>query len=430
VDLWILSDRPEGNERFFSELMDLNHDVSLDFTLPFTQWGGEQAKAMVGFASVIKNREVDTRRYHFTLGSVPTEVLAASPELLFSPQWIGTASDSVKFEEYTRATDNYSADQLILAGYTLVDIPLGAGFRLMSGVRFEFSDQNVKTFELFNPDAVPDLASLETKDWLPAAAMTWSLPKGHQLRLGFSQTVSRPDFRELSPATFNDVTGGRQVFGNPELKRALLTNVDLRWEWYIAPGESLSVGVFYKHFQDPIEQVVKVAAQHTVTWENARGANNFGVEVELRKSFDFITDKLEDLYIAFNGAFIYSRIQLRKTEGTIQTSQNRPLQGQSPWVFNVQLGYDNVDRGTSIVLLYNVFGERISDVGALGAPDVFEQPYHQLDFVFRQQFEHGFALGFKARNLLDLPVMFRQGGITVLRYQKGREFSLSLSKTF
>lgn len=431
VDLWILSDRPEGNQRFFSELMDMNHDVSLDLTLPFLQWSGEEARAMVGFTSVIKDREVDTRRYHYTLGSsVPTEVLASSPELIFSPEWIGAGSGMVNFEEYTRSTDNYLADQLILAGYTLVDLPLGAGFRLLSGVRFEFSDQNVKTFELFNPEAEPVTASLATKDWLPALAFTWALPKGHQLRLGFSRTVSRPDFRELSPATFNDVTGGRQVFGNADLNRALLTNVDLRWEWYIAPGESLSVGLFYKNFQDPIEQVVKVAAQHTVTWENAKGANNFGLEVEFRKSFDFIADALRDLYVAFNGTLIYSRIQLRDTEGSIQTSQNRPLQGQSPWVFNLQLGYDNVDWGTTLVLLYNVFGKRISDVGARGAPDVYEQPFHQLDFVFRQKLAHGFALGFKARNILDLPVEFHQCDITVLKYRKGRSLSVSVSKTF
>jgi outer membrane receptor protein involved in Fe transport len=429
-DKWILSDRPEGNERLFSELMDQNHDVSLDITLPFSQWTGEQAEAMVGFTSVVKDREVDTRRYHYVIDGMSTDVLAAPLEHIFSSEWIGPENNQAEFEDYTRQTDNYLAEQLILAGYTLVDLPLGAGLRVMSGVRFELSEQTVKTFELFNPDAEPVTANLSTKDWLPAVALTWALPRGHQLRLGFSRTVSRPDFRELSPATFNDVTGGRQIFGNPDLKRAMLTNLDLRWEWYIAPGESLSVAFFYKNFQDPIEQVVQIAAQHTLTWENAKAANNLGVEVELRKSFDFVHDKLRDLYVAFNGAYIYSLVQLKDDEGSINTTKKRPLQGQSPWVFNVQLGYDNVDWGTSLVLLYNVFGRRISGVGALGAPDIYEQPFHQLDFVYRQKLAHGFALGFKARNIIDLPATFKQGDITTHEYRKGRELSVSVSKTF
>ncbi len=426
-DVWYMSDRPEGNQRFFSDLMDVNHDLSIDLTLPFLQWTGEDARASIGFSSMFKEREVDTRRYKFKIDGMSAALRSLPPEEIFSPENITT---DFYLMEYTRKTDNYTAGQMLLAGYTMVDLPLGAGLRLLGGVRFEHSDQNVETFELFNPEGEVISASLVTHDWLPAAALTWVLPKGHQLRIGFSRTVSRPDFRELSPATFNDVTGGRQVFGNPDLMRAIITNVDLRWEWYFAPGEGLSVAVFYKNFEDPIEQVVKIAAEHTITWENAKGANNVGVEVELRKSFDFMHARLADLYIAFNATLVFSRIQLGDTEGDIQTSNKRPLQGQSPWVFNVQLGYDNVDIGTTVVLLYNVFGPRISDVGALGLPDVYEQPFHQVDLVYRQKLAHGFGIGFKAHNILDLPIIFKQGNITVLSGHSGRQFSLSVSKTF
>ena len=121
-----------------------------------------------------------------------------------------------------------------------------AGNRLgfMTGVRLESSAQAVQTFELFNPDQEPVNALLETLDTLPAAVATVRIgpseqPDRQQLRLGYGRTVSRPDFRELSPATFNDVTGGRQIFGNPELGRALIDNVDLRWEFYPEPSRSV-----------------------------------------------------------------------------------------------------------------------------------------------------------------------------------------------
>lgn len=428
-ELWLLSDRPEGNQRVFSSLQDQAHDVGVDVSMPFAQWGGLDAKVQGGGGFLRKERGVDTRRFKF-MHKGPRAgddaILAQPADDVFTPETI--APDGFQFEEVTRQTDNYSAEQTIAYGYALLELPLVEQLSFLAGVRVEHSDQTVSTFELFNPDGEPVNASLVTTDVLPAVTVTGKLPHDMRLRGGYGMTLSRPDFRELSPATFNDVTGGRQTFGNPELERALIHNADLRWEWYPTPSESISVGAFYKHFDKPIETVVVVSAQLSVTWANALAADNVGVELDWRKNFGFVTPSLEDLYFAGNASFIWSKISL-DAANSINTNQQRPLQGQSPWVVNAQLGYDNPDSGTRLSLIYNVFGRRIEEVGALGAPDTFEEPFHQLDFVGSQRLPAGFSLGLKLENILDAVTFNTRtvGDQVSERWSEGFEVGLSLS---
>ncbi len=427
---WRLSDRPEGNQRLFSELVDNNHDLGFDFSIPYPVWLGLEAKAKAGFNFVHRKRIVDTRRFKFNSKgplSTDNDIIAEDPESIFVPANIG--SDGFQFEEITRQTDNYDAGQLVLAGYLMTDLPILEQLRLSFGARVEHGRQSVRTYELFNPDSKPIEAKLENTDILPAGTLTWEFYRNFQARAGYGMTISRPDFRELSPATFNDVTGGRQIFGNPDLKRAVLQNVDARVEWYPSARESISVGFFFKHFKDPIETVVVPSAQQSITYANAKSAKNLGAEFEMRKNFDFIHKAVRDLYLAGNVAYIWSRIELDGESG-IQTSDKRPLQGQSPYVANVQLGYDNPDWGTSLAAIYNVFGKRIVEVGAQGAPDVLERPVHQLDFVASQALGMGFKLSFKAKNLIDPVVRLTQGKETVENSRKGRSFSLGLSWTY
>lgn len=429
--VFFLSDRPEGNQRFFSDLLDNNHDVGLDATLKFKQWTKETAKVRIGGVGVFKDRRVDTRRYkylHRGPASNNFDILTRPAEEIFVPENIGP--NGFLLGEITRKTDNYSAEQQIGAGYAMIDLPLGLGFRLIGGARLEYSRQFVSTFELFsnNPETVS--ANLENLDILPSAGIAFSFWKGMVLRAAFARTVSRPDFRELSPATFNDVTGGRQIRGNPSLVRALVYHADFRWEWYLGRGESVSIGAFYKRFENPIENIVIASANLSQTFANALGAQNFGVEIDFRKKFGFLHPVLRDLFVSGNISLITSQIEIDPNAGGVQTSNERPLQGQSPYVINLQVGYDNVDIGTRLTLLYNVFGPRISSVGANGAPDVYEQPFHQLDLVFRQKIWKGLNLSFKAKNILDLPQTFIQGQYVTKFYTRGREFSLGLSYNF
>ena len=434
TDDWYLSDRPEGNSIFYSDLDDDNHDTGVDLTVPFRlPWTtAEGSFFKFGSSFVTRNRAVDTRRFkymHKGDRANDSDVLIDDPVDIFVDENIGT--DGFQFEEVTRQTDNYTAGQTIIAGYLMSELVPTDRVTLLAGARVEHSRQEVETFELFNPDQVPVGALLETTDVLPALTSTFRIgPDGRedeqQIRMGYGRTVSRPDFRELSPATFNDVTGGRQVYGNPDLDRALIDNIDLRWEWYPNPSESISLAAFYKHFTQPIESIVVVSAQHSVTYQNAESARNLGIELDARLSFGRIHSRLEDFYLAGNGALIRSRVQLSDNSG-IQTSNERALEGQSPYVINVQMGYANPDSGTSISALYNVFGPRITEAGALGAPDYYEQPLHRVDLVGSINFADRWQLSLKGKNLLDSPTRVTTGTETVEEWTNGWSMSLGLS---
>lgn len=422
--VWLLSDRPDGNQRFFSTLRDLNHDLGADLTFSFRPWAGLLAKLKSGAALVFKDREVDTRRYTYARGGARSRdltIIAQPAERIFTPENIG--DDGFTFSEVTRETDNYVGEQRLWAIYAQLDLPLTRTLGLGAGVRLERSDQLVRTFELFNPEATPIEGHPVTLDALPAAALTFRPFSKHVFRLAYGRTVNRPEFRELTPAVFSDVTRGIQYQGNPDLTRALIDNVDLRWEWYPRRGETVSAAVFYKHFSQPIEIVVQPAAQLTLEPQNADSATNIGVELELRKRLDFIHPWLRDLTFAGNASFIFSRVSL--ADRGVQTDTERPLQGQSPWVFNAQLAYENVDHGTSSTLLYNVYGPRIAQVGAAGLPNKLDEPFHQLDLVFRQRLGK-FALSVKLQNIIDRRRLFTQGGRVVDGFVEGRTLSITL----
>jgi TonB-dependent receptor len=288
----------------------------------------------------------------------------------------------------------------------------------------------VRTFQLFNPEAVPVDATLDNTDLLPAATLTWEIRKNMQVRGGYAKTLSLPDFRELSPASYNEVIGGREIYGNPALKRATIQNFDLRWEWYPAKGETVSIGLFHKKFIDPIESVSIPGATPSQSYANAKGATNQGIELDFRKKLGFVSRALSDIYIAANWAMIQSEVELDRATATNQTRLKRPLQGQSPYVLNVQAGYENPDWGTAASLLYNRIGRRISDVGTQNVPDIYEEPTDLLDFVFDQSVGDGFKMKAKAANLLDPEFKATQGGEVTDLTRKGREYSLGLSWSF
>ncbi|MCB9641436.1 MAG: TonB-dependent receptor [Myxococcales bacterium] len=427
-----LSDLPEGNLRFFSDLTDHNHDLAVDLTLPFKQWSGLKAEARMGGLFAHKSRVVDTRRYKFQMRGDPTiyrspEMISQEPESIFTPENIG--ANGYQFEEITRQTDNYRAHQWIGAVYAMVRLPLTSKLRLEGGARFEYSLQEVETFELFRPSKTPVMAKLDTPDILPALSLSWDVADKMVLRAAGAMTVSRPDFRELSPATFDAVAGGRQLFGNPNLERALISHADLRWEWYPDSGEAFSVGAFYKYFYRPIETKLIVSANQSITFANADGgAHNVGAELDFRKRLGFLHKYLRDFYVAGNLTLVWSQIQL--PADSIETNKIRPLQGQSPYVINFTLGYDNADTGTSVALLYNVFGPRIAEVGADGIPDTYEEPFHQLDLVVRQRFAKRWLLTLKAQNLINLPKVFTLGDQTTRLFYRNRSFSVSLAYRF
>ena len=396
---WMQMSRASGFDMFYGSLRDRSHDAGLNLRGPLADLGTLQA----GLWFMDKQRSSEVRRFYYELDSASPELRAKPSAQWFTPETIGP--EGMELSEFTNSSDDYTAQQRALAAYALADLSLSPQLRVLGGLRAERSVQSVQTYTLFSTstDEQPNaVAQLKTLDWLPALHGTWTLNERMQLRAGYARTLSRPDFRELSEVPFYDVSGGRSVVGNPNLRRASIHHADLRWELYPRPKESVSIGLFYKHFVDPIETVVEPGNENRVTFLNAPSANNLGLELEGRIALP------HDFTLGGNLSLIYSRVDLSGLEGT-QTSTVRPLQGQSPWVANVQLGYENPDSGSTVTLLYNAFGPRIEEVGIGGMPDTYERTVHRVDLVASQALPRGFRAQLKVQNLGN-PVVRRTVG--------------------
>jgi TonB-dependent receptor len=258
----------------------------------------------------------------------------------------------------------------------------------------------VNTFDPFGLFSQTTTAELDDTDIFPAVNFVYSLRQNQNFRVSFSQTANRPEFRELAAFEFTDVVGNRATRGNPNLTRALIQNYDARWELFSGGRGILAASGFYKNFNDPIERVISAGAQPLATFQNADSARNFGVELEAGKSFG------EHFFLNANYTWVDSQVTLAPEARSVQTSQSRPLAGQSNNLFNL-IG-ETTFGGFQARVLLNYFGDRISDVGANGAPDIVEEGRESLDVVLIQRFNR-LSLRLTLENLTDPDYLWTQG---------------------
>jgi outer membrane receptor protein involved in Fe transport len=253
--------------------------------------------------------------------------------------------------------------------------------------------------------------------------------RNQQLRLAASQTLSRPEYRELSSVCYFEILGGTTVCGNSTLERARILNLDARWEWYPTGGELLSVGVFAKRFDQPIERIlVGTTGATTASSVNTEGAQNYGVEFELRKNLGTL---LGSAFLPFsvtaNVTLMRSEIRIGAEDVTNLTNSDRPMVGQSPYVANLGLGYTSPGGRLMATALYNVVGRRIVEVGTLPLPDTYEEERHLVDLAVRYEVTRTMGLKLDLRNVLDAPYELTQGTVIRHRYTAGRSVSLGAS---
>jgi len=300
----------------------------------------------------------------------------------------------------------------------------------MTGVRSEESFQNVVTFDLFDKNAGPIVSSLASDDLFPVVTGTWILDDyDMQLRGSYSETISRPDFRELSPAPFTHPVTGYVIVGNPDLDVSYIKNYDARWEWYYTSDESVSVGFFYKEFADPIEAVIQPSSSNQRSFINALEANTYGIEFDTYRWLGFINPALENFYVSGNLTLIESEVSIRPENSGILTNQTRRLQGQADVIGNVQIGFDDgiKQKGS---LVYHLTGDKIREVGILGAPDVMDEAYGELDITYTRYMGDNLELNLKAKNLLNQLQETTQGGLDVNSFKEGTSASVGVTWTF
>jgi TonB-dependent receptor len=422
------SSRVDGNMRSFDELEDNASELGIDLTMVFYGPRNSIITPKFGYVSSEKERNSEIRRFGFAFNGPlanNNQLLLRPLEEILSPENITEAGFVIR--ELTRPTDSYKANNSLEAFYGQVEVNFDDRLRLTFGGRQEDFDQVTTTFDLFRP-STSVVADLSRKEFLPSFSATY-IHYDHQFRLAYSETVSRPDFRELSTSPFINPETGREIFGNPNLDITSITNFDFRWEWYFGFADYVSAGIFYKEFVDPIEAVIFSPVDPRITYINAQSAENQGIELEGYKRLDFLGPVGEDFYVQGNISFIDSLVNIRQSDLGSLTSSSRPLQGQSDVLFNFQIGYEPYS-GTTATLLYHYFGDRIDSVGIEGAPDLIQEGYGELNFIFIKELNRNWQVTAKAKNILDVRSEITQGSLLTNGFNLGREASIQVQYRF
>lgn len=379
------------------------------------KFGNFEPDLQVGAYGEYRTREYQTRNFIYNWNvsdnNMPSDFRHSDiPTLLSSEANMGY--DKLYLLEEKQMRNNYCGHNTLGAGYLALSLPFGK-LGIHAGVRFEHNDMelisNSRDYEKSESSR-----HYKTDDVFPSLNTTYKISDQHQVRLSYGRSINRPEFREVSSSVYYDFDLASNVQGNTELKNCYVDNLDLRHEWYPSRGELISLAVFYKHFDSPIEWTYTVAGGTDLiySYKNAKSANNYGVELDIRKNLGFIG--LKDFSWSFNGALIKSKVQFEKGA----KEEDRPMQGQSPYLINTGIFYKNAPLKMDIALLYNRIGKRIIGVGRSEGstgddsnsrvPHSYEMPRNTIDFSLAKKFGEHLELKLNVRDLLAEKIYYKQ----------------------
>ncbi len=412
---------PDVARRTFSNLDESN----LVYAANYKRTLGSGANApSVKLGATFRNTDRDAVNRQFSIIStfVPLDARSRPAEELFDGRFTGE-NDNV-FNVLNVSEDGlYTATERLSAGYLMAELPVGERLKFIGGARVEQAKIDVNT-SLSNGQFLN--SSLDNTDVLPALVVNFKTGDRGQLRASASQTLARPEYRELSPVQYLEVVGGQITRGNSDLVRTLIQSYDLKYELFPNAGEVLSIGVFAKRFDKPIERIdISTGGQPFVSFFNAASASNLGLELEARKGLGGISEKLEPIAVFSNVTLMQSDIVVGEG-ASANTNANRPMMGQAPWVVNAGATYTASTSGLSATLLYSAVGERIFSAGTVPFPDVYEQPRHMVDMSLRVPLGDRWTWRVDARNLLDAPFRLTQGPVTREEYRTGRQIAFGV----
>ncbi|MCR5888489.1 TonB-dependent receptor [Hymenobacter sp. J193] len=369
--------------RFYSDLRENTYMLSGQVERRLTGRDTTRASAYklrAGFYTERKSRDFNARLLGFVRGTengFDNSILTRPIDQVFAPENFGP--EKLQLDEVRNPSRNYTADNTLIAGYVGTTAPISDKVNLSGGVRIEYNDRQVNTATLGDE---PVNTREKRTIVMPSFNSTYNFTLRSLLRAAASVTVNRPEFREQALYPYYDFNNTALIIGNPQLKTATIYNADLRYEFYPSPTEMLSGGVFYKYFNDAIEQTQQPASGSlpNIKPANADAAYDYGAEIELRKSLAGLggADIWNRFSVLLNASVIRSRVDLSSDSSQIA---RRPLQGQSPYVVNAGLFYQDTDRGLQLNVQYNVVGKRIFLVGNRDIFTIYEMPRNVLDIA-------------------------------------------------
>ncbi len=402
-----------GGSMFFSENKESIEGAKLDLSRKFTIGEEFINEIKVGAFTQKRKRDFYARQLFFLAstsgGTFDSELLKLPNETIFTQANLGVISPGVNgftLNETTQSRDAYQAGSDLNAAYLMMDNKYKA-FRLVWGARFE---NFVQTLNAQLTDTKALALNNKQNDFLPSANLIYAINKQQNLRLSFSKTLNRPEYRELAPFGFYDFTSTFFTEGYEFLEIAKINNYDFRYEVYPGKGQMFSFSYFVKDFTKPIE--LQQLLNKTVTYRNAKSAKNSGIEIEFRTLLSSIfksenTQIFDDITFFSNVAIIKSNVDVTNLANT-EAEPARPLQGQSPYVINAGLQYMNADNGWIFSANMNRAGNRLYVVGqGVENPSLWEKGRTFLDMqIAKNLMDKKLELKLNIQNILAQDLIF------------------------
>lgn len=404
---------PELSGRVYQHLKEniFNGNFNFDNTFDF---GSFKPEIKAGVYLEKKDRDFTSRSIGYAIASFSqfNWGLPYQPvDVIFADSNINNTT-GIKIDETTNKSDSYTASNDLFAAYIAAKLPFTKKLNLYTGVRMEKNRQQMHSFSSDNASEEVNIDIDET-NFFPSANLSFNFTEKSLLRLSYGLTINRPEFREIAPFAFYDFEMKKLVRGNPDVENAFINNYDFRYEYYPTPNETFVFGVFYKDFKKPIETIeINSGSGKDYTFQNALGAQNYGMEIEIRKSLESLGKK-DNFLRYFKNFMLVANASVIKSEIKIDTSKYfaseavRPMQGQSPYIVNLGLYYQDNDNGLMVSLLYNVIGKRIVVVG-LDNPDVYEMPRNVLDLMITKNIGEHVQIKGGIQDILNQKVIERQ----------------------
>ena len=440
-----------GINRFFRDLKEINESVKGDLTLPIKSM--KKSKIKTGLSYTFKRRDFSVLNYNFYVTS--GYPLDSDPDYYFRDEniWDATSQSGTYVKGNYEPANSFTASQHVLGVYGMSEMQFTSRFRAIYGLRFEknmmyYTGQNNSGTEIYDNEN-----TLDANNFLPSLNLVYALNEDANLRVSYNRTLARPTFIEKSISQIYDPITGRTFLGNIDLKQTNINNFDARWEWFFSPNEVFSISGFYKTFDGHIEKVSLPTAPDQVKPRNSGSSWVYGAEFEARKNFGFITSSLKNLSIGANVSIIRSFVDLKtikvsddKTEYELRKdnlrdgetlAKTRQMTGQSPYLVNAYLNYQNDKALLNVSLAYNVQGESLFIVGSGLVPDTYLEPFHSLNLNIYKDFgvKKNIRITASIQNILNdetkqVYKSYKAADKIYAVYKPGLSFGLKLGYTF
>lgn len=415
---------PERIWRFLEEdnlvgKIDLTHNYSLL---------GSNSKLKFGANYTFKERDFDIQAFQFATGNTlftgdPNQILLE--ENLFRE----SNRNGIRFNPnfIPNNPNQYNSNINNMALYVSTEINPLEDLRAIVGIRMEKFTQRYSGTNQNATIVLDNEIVLDDMDFFPTLNLIYALKENQNLRLSATRTIARPSFKEMSYAEILDPITGRSFIGgmfqettnggtdllwDGNLTSTRINNFDMRWESFQKKGQMLSVSGFYKSFDKPIEIVQFLSDPGSFQPRNVGRGTVLGVELEFRKSLEFLSPALSNFSWNANVTLTESQIRMSESEFISRkltsregenVDQTRDMAGQAPYILNTGLAYQSFTHGWDAGVFYNVQGPTLNFVGFGNRTDTYAVPFHSVNLNINKSFgtEERFQAGLNIQNLLN-----------------------------